>query len=728
MASSKLFEGKITREELNSLVDKAADLIRNAVDYKFILVLLFLKRLNDQWRTETQHAVERLMKDADMTEAEARKEAENETYHTVNIPPKYLWQNMVKDVKNLPENFANSISQVAKLNKELQGVVDRVDFLGFASNQENRELLRQLIELFNRYDFSNGNVEPDALGDAYEHVVMRFAPEKAKEGEIYTPREVIMLLVNLLAPEPGESVYDPACGSGGMLIGAYHYVLEKYGPEKARELFLFGEEFNPVTFALCRMNLMLHGIRDAEIENGNTLMYPKFKDNGKLKPFDNVIANPPWNQDGYGEETLRKSEIKERFSFGFSPRTNADWAWIQHMLASSRKEVGIVLDANALHRGNSEERIRTQIVEKDWIECIILLPEKLFYNTPSSGILITFNKNKTPERKGKIIFVNAVTEFEKHPSVRRLNTLSQKNIERLVDVFESFASADAFSRVVDLQEVRGNEYDLNVTRYVSSVMEDEEIDLTGVSGDMRRVSKQSEEIQRLVDGYVDHAVAQLSQKSKESNFKHSEELDLEIPKGWKVVRVRDLFDVYTGSTPSTKVKKYWDAGTINWITPQDLSNLGDSIFIGSSERRLTETAIREHSLSVLEKGAIVLSTRAPVGYVAVLAKESTFNQGCKGLASKADAEVVPEFYCYYFSRIRNRLEDLSSGSTFIELSKDDLEKLWVPNPPESEQKKIARTLSTMDEGIQKERQKVADLMMTKKWFMQNLLHGSIEPR
>ena len=503
MASAKLFEGKISREELNSLVDKAADLIRNAVDYKFILVLLFLKRLNDQWRTETQHAIERLMKDAGMSEAEARKEAENETYHTINIPPKYLWQNMIKDVKNLPENFATSISEVAKLNKELQGVVDRVDFLGFASNQENRELLRQLIELFNRYDFSNGNVEPDALGDAYEHVVMRFAPEKAKEGEIYTPREIIMLLVNLLGPKPGESVYDPACGSGGMLIGAYHYVLEKYGADKARELFLFGEEFNPVTFALCRMNLMLHGIRDADIESGNTLLYPKFKERGELRQFDVVIANPPWNQDGYGEESLRRSEAKERFSFGYPTNSSADWAWVQHMLAQADGgKVGVVLDNGALFRGNTEESIRRKVIEEDWLECVVLTPEKLFYNTGAPGCLLIFNKSKPANQKNKVVFINASNEFVKHPSVRRLNSLSQDNISRIAQAHRRFSESEGFSRVVPIEELKRNDFSLNVTLYVMPKQETESIDIGKEFSELKKLENERQAIMDKLERYV----------------------------------------------------------------------------------------------------------------------------------------------------------------------------------------------------------------------------------
>ena len=210
MTQRALFPRKVTREELNSLVDKAADLIRTAVDYKFILVLLFLKRLNDLWKAEKHQAMQRLVKEAGLSEDEAKKEAEKEVYHTFNIPKQYLWDEVTKSVRDLPENLATAISEVAKLNKELQGVINRVDFLEFARNQENRELLRQLVELFNRYDLGGEEVSPDVLGDAYEHILMRFAPEKAKEGEIYTPREVIKLMVEILDPQPGRVSTTPA--------------------------------------------------------------------------------------------------------------------------------------------------------------------------------------------------------------------------------------------------------------------------------------------------------------------------------------------------------------------------------------------------------------------------------------------------------------------------------------------------------------------------------------
>ncbi len=508
---------KLTREELNSLVDKAADLIRTAVDYKFILVLLFLKRLNDVWKSEKKQIKEKLIKEIGLDEKEAEEEAEKEVYHTFNIPRECLWDEIIKDVKKLPERLATSISQIAKLNKELQGVIDRVDFLEFARNQENRELLRRLVELFNKYDLSNENVSPDVLGDAYEHILMKFAPEKAKEGEIYTPREVIKLLVNILDPKPGESVYDPCCGSGGMLILSYMHVAEKYGEDEARRLFLYGQERNPTIYAICQMNLILHDIKNANLECGDTLDHPRFKDNGKLKQFDIVIANPPWNQDGYDEDRLKKADFKERFCFGYPPKNTADWAWIQHMLASAKDNgrVGVVIDNGCLFRGGREKTIRRRIIEKDWVECAILLPEKLFYNTGAPGAIIIFNKNKPPERRNKILFINASNEYIPHPSIRRLNSLSDENIRKIVDAYRKFADIPGFSRVVDTKEIKDNDYNLNVTLYVMPIEEEEPIDIALEFSELRRLEIKRQEIERKLEKYI----SQIIQLIGESNEK-----------------------------------------------------------------------------------------------------------------------------------------------------------------------------------------------------------------
>ena len=505
MSQGRLLPKKVTRDELNALVDRAADLIRTAVDYKFILVLLFLKRLNDLWKSERKKAKERLIKEAGLTEEEAEEELEKPEYYTFEIPKEYLWDEITKDVKNLPEKLATAINEIAKRNKELQGVINSVDFLEFARNQENRELLRQLVELFNKYDLGGDEVSPDILGDAYEHILMKFAPQKAKEGEIYTPREVIKLMVRMLDPKPGESVYDPCCGSGGMLIISHMHVAEKYGEDETRRLFLYGQERNLTIYAICQMNLILHNIKNAKIVNGDTLDHPRFIEEVESGGFDIVIANPPWNQDGYGEDRLKRADFRERFSLGYTPRNSADWAWIQHMLtfAKDNGRVGVVIDNGCLFRGGKEKIIRMNVVRKDWIECVILLPEKLFYNTGAPGAIIIFRKKKPKNRRNKILFINASNEFIPHPTVRRLNSLSEENINRIVDAYRKFTDEPGFCRVVDVMDVARNDYNLNVTLYVMPIEEKEPIDIFKEFSDLKRLEQERVKIMEEIEGYIE---------------------------------------------------------------------------------------------------------------------------------------------------------------------------------------------------------------------------------
>jgi type I restriction enzyme M protein len=427
-----------------------------------------------------------------LDEKSAEKEAENEVYHTFNLRKDVLWDRITEDIKKLPENLSNALIKIAEPNPELKGVIDKFSFLGFTT-QEHREKLRQLVELFNQYDFSNKYVSSDIVGDAYEHILYRFAPTQAKEGEVYTPREVIELLVNILDPKPGESVYDPACGSGGMLIISHKYVREKYGKEE--KLLLYGQEYNPDIYGLCKLNLVAHGITDAFIEFGDSLLYPRFTEGGRLKQFDVVIANIPWNQDGYGEETLKRADFKERF-FDYPPNNTADWAWVQHMLASAKESgrVGLVVDNGCLFRGGAERSIRSKIIEKDWIECAILTPEKLFYNTGAPGAIIIFRKDKPQERKNKILFINASNEYVPHPSVRRLNTLSKENINKIVEAYRKFADIGGSSRVVDVSEVRKNDYNLNITLYVTPVEEKEQIDISQEFQELMKIEEERKKV------------------------------------------------------------------------------------------------------------------------------------------------------------------------------------------------------------------------------------------
>jgi len=499
----------LTRADLEALMKRAADLIRTRVDYEFILILLFLKRVSDKWVVEYNQAYQEALADG-LSPDEADKEARSSVYHDFVLTDECLWDNIRRDPNRLAENFSRALKVLAEKNPELQGVVDRADFIRFAESRENLEILRQLVELFSEKRLYE--VSPDILGDAYEWVLRYFAPEKAKEGEIYTPREVIRLMVEMLDPHPGERVYDPCCGSGGMLIISFKHVESKHGRDEAGKLFLCGQEANPKIRAYCKMNLYIHGIRDADIQLGDTLLYPKHP----LGFADLVLANPPWNQDGYDEDVLKKGDFwRERFKYGFTSMQSADWAWIQHMLAMAKDgggRVGVVIDNGCLFRGGREGDIRRRIIESDLVECVILLPEKLFYNTGAPGAIIVFRKNKPSERRGKILFINASNEYIKHPTVRKLNSLSDENIRRIAEAYKKFEDIAGFSRVINIEEIRRNDYNLNVTLYVMPVEEGEQIDIIKEWKELKELERERQEIASKLEQYISEIAVATGEK------------------------------------------------------------------------------------------------------------------------------------------------------------------------------------------------------------------------
>lgn len=494
---------QLSRSDLEGLLKKAADIIRTRVDYTFILVLLFYKRITDKWAIEFENAKAEALKDG-LSEQEAEEEAKNSIYHDFDIPEEFLWERIREDPAKIPEDFSLGMKALADHNPELRDVFENVDFVQFTNNRENSEILRQLVELFSAQSLQY--VSPDILGDAYEWILRYFAPQKAKEGEVFTPREVIHLLVEILEPKPGEFVYDPCQGSAGMLILSYQHLKEQKGKEAADKLFLRGQEANYKTLSLAKMNLYIHDIRNAELVLGDTLLYPKFKEGDKPKKFDVVIANPPWNQDGYNEDVLKKGEFwQSRFKYGFPSKQSADWAWIQHMLASANNKkgrIGIVIDNGCLFRGGKERTIRAAIIKDDLLETVILLPEKLFYNTGAPGAILIFNKNKPKKQKNKILFINASQEFEQHPEVRKLNRLSELNRTKIVQAYKEFKEEKGFSRIVEHKEIEENDFNLNVTLYVFPEEEIEEIDIAKEWKEIKKIEKEIAKIENKIELFL----------------------------------------------------------------------------------------------------------------------------------------------------------------------------------------------------------------------------------
>jgi len=490
VSQQKLVAEKLTQHELEQFLWKAADILRGAVRPErygtYMLPLLFFKRLSDVWMEEYEQALQKYRnKDA----------AKQNFVHRFMIPEGCFWADVRKEAKNLGQRLNIVLEKIAKSNPELEGVINRTDF----NQQEEipQDRLIKLIEHFSQYTLGNTSVPADILGNAYEYLLKQFneiAPQRA--GEFYTPREVVRVMVQILNPSEGDEVYDPCCGSGGMLIFSYYHLASR--GKDPKKLFLYGQELNAETWAMAKMNVALHGL-EAEIKQADTLADPKFLEGPGLKKFDIAITNPMWNQDGYRE--VIENDRFGRFPYGIAPNGAADWGWIQHMLASLKPNgrMSIVLDQGALFRGGAEGEIRKKIVGEDLIECIVALPEKIFYNTGAPGCLIFLNKNKPKERKGKILFIYGAKNFEKQ---RNMNRLRDEDIDNIANAQNKFTDIAKYAGVVHLDKIKENDFNLSVTRYIDVFGEEEPIDVAQVWGELKRLETERQAIDGKLKGYL----------------------------------------------------------------------------------------------------------------------------------------------------------------------------------------------------------------------------------
>ncbi|HFQ91759.1 MAG TPA: SAM-dependent DNA methyltransferase [Chromatiales bacterium] len=475
---------------LESWLWDAACAIRGPVDapkFKdYILPLIFLKRLSDVFEDEMARlAQEYGSQDAALALIEAEREqgviARGRGLVRFYIPDHARWPQIRAQTRGLGQYLTDAVRAVARENPRLQGVIDMVDFNATAAGQRiiSDDHLAKLVDVLSRHRLGLEDVEPDILGRAYEYLLRKFAEGQGQSaGEFYTPREVGVLMARILAPEPGMTAYDPACGSGGLLIKCHLRLLETHGQEENGRtrlpshipgLRLFGQEINPSTYAMARMNTVIHDM-EAEIRLGDTMRHPAFKDAaGRLMTFDLVTANPMWNQDFPAE--VYENDPYERFTFGMPPSSSADWGWMQHMLASlnDRGRMAVVLDTGAVSRGsgsrsrNRERDIRKAFVERDLIEAVILLPENLFYNTTAPGVILVVNRRK---RHGdQILLINASKLFAKG---RPKNALAEEHVARIAGLYHDWKAEEGVSAIITGEEAARSDYNLSPSRYVAS--------------------------------------------------------------------------------------------------------------------------------------------------------------------------------------------------------------------------------------------------------------------
>lgn len=458
---------KITQEELEAYLWGSAVLLRNHIDagaYKqYIFPLLFFKRLNDVYEEETLRAVKE-------NGAEA---AEWEETHSYVIPDGAHWA----DVRNVPENVGKAIQttfhSIENANSDkLAGIFGD----GTWTNKRRLpdRLLKDLLEHFSTKTLSIENCPEDELGQGYEYLIKQFADDSGHTAqEFYTNRTVVHLMTEMLKPESGEAIYDPTCGSAGMLISAISYL--KKQKKEWRNVSLYGQEINALTSAIARMNLFLHGIKDFQIVNGDTLAAPAFIERGKLKQFDLVLANPPYSIKEWEREAFAADKYGRNF-LGVPPQGRADYAFLQHIIKSLDEKTGrcaILFPHGVLFR-KEESEMREKLVRGDYLECVIGLAPNLFYNSPMEACIVICRMDKKANRRGKVLFINAVSDVERKNAQ---SFLTEIHIKKIATAYAQYKNVDGFAHVATIKDIEENNFSLSIPLYVKAAVNELEMDV-----------------------------------------------------------------------------------------------------------------------------------------------------------------------------------------------------------------------------------------------------------
>lgn len=446
---------------------EAANILRgpvDAADFKtYIFPLLFFKRICDVWDEEYLEIAEEMGDPALAMFPES---------HRFQVPEDTHWRHVRETPVNVGSALQRALREIEKANPDtLYGVFGDAQWTN--KDRLTDPLLKDLIEHFSKLSFGNRHIESDILGDAYEYLIKKFADATNKKaGEFYTPRSIVRLMVDMLDPREGETIYDPACGTGGMLLAAVQHVQEMHGDVKRLWGKLYGQEKNLTTSAIARMNLFLHGIEDFQIVRGDTLRNPAFFEVDRLATFDCVIANPPFSLEKWGEEVWQNDPFGRNFA-GIPPSSSGDFAWVQHMVKSMAEVKGrmaVVLPQGALFRKGTEGIIRRKLLEMDLIECVIGLAPNLFYGTGLAACILILRKRKPAIRKGKVMIADASSLFRRG---RAQNFLEMEHGTEILNWFQEFKNVQDRVRIVSTDEIKAEDWTLNISRYVLPPLNDD---------------------------------------------------------------------------------------------------------------------------------------------------------------------------------------------------------------------------------------------------------------